>query len=132
MDKKIRVYFCTGCGIGEALDIPALEKQAKSTSKGGDTKTHEMLCSPEGRAMIEKDIADDGVNAMAIAACSMRVHQDTFRFPLPTIVERISLREQVAYISKPNDEDTQMLAADYIRMGVTKVMKSSPVAPEST
>jgi quinone-modifying oxidoreductase subunit QmoB len=133
MEKKIRIYFCTGCGIGEAVDVPELEKTAKKTSKGaGDSKTHEMLCSPEGRAMIEKDIADDGINAIAIAACSQRVHQDTFAFPPPTILERIALREQVAYVLEPQQEDTQMAADDYVRMGVTKVMKSEPMDPAVT
>ena len=28
MDKKIGVYICTGCGIGEALDVEALGKAA--------------------------------------------------------------------------------------------------------
>ncbi|MCU0691511.1 MAG: FAD-dependent oxidoreductase, partial [Polyangiaceae bacterium] len=129
MDKKIRVYFCTGCGIGEALDISALEKTAKRESKGGDTKSHEMLCSPEGRSMLEKDIANDGVNTLLIAACSMRVHQDTFLFPAPTIVERVSLREHVAWMLKPGDEDTQMAADDYVKMGVVKVMKYKDLTP---
>jgi quinone-modifying oxidoreductase, subunit QmoB len=134
MEKKIRIYFCTGCGIGDAVDIDELAKTAVKTSKGaGDTKRHEMLCAPEGRAMIVKDIADDGVNTVVIAACSMRVHQDTFRFDPPTIVERVSLRENVAYVLAPEDEeDTQMAADDYIRMGVVKAMKTEPMAPAVT
>ncbi len=133
MDKKIRIYFCTGCGIGDAVDVPDLEKTAKKTSKNtADTRTHEMLCSPEGRAVIEKDIATDGVNAVLVAACSARVHQDTFRFDPPTIIDRIALREHVAYVMTPGDEDTQMAANDYVRMGVTKIMKTEPMAPAVT
>ena len=26
MDKKLGVYICTGCGIGDSLDIDALKK----------------------------------------------------------------------------------------------------------
>ena len=39
------------------------------------------------------------------------------------ITERINLREQVVWCHPPNDEDTQMLAEDYMRMGITKTNK---------
>lgn len=126
MDKKVRVYFCTGCGIGDAVDVPELEKIARKESKGGETRTHEFLCGPEGRALIANDIAQDGVNTVVIAACSMRMHQDKFAVAPSVIMERVSLREQVAWVSKPGDEDTQKLAEDYVRMGCVKVLKSEP------
>lgn len=133
MEKKIGIYFCSGCGIGDAVDIDELAKTAKKTAKGAsDSKTHEMLCSPEGRALIDKDIAEKGVNTIVIAACSMRFHQDTFRFDPTTIVERVALREHIAYTLAPEDEDTQMAADDYIKMGVVKVMKSEPMTPAVT
>ncbi|HNS96560.1 MAG TPA: FAD-dependent oxidoreductase [Polyangiaceae bacterium] len=133
MDKKIRVYFCTGCGIGDAVDVADLQKTAKKTSKNAaETRSHEMLCSPEGRAMIESDIANDGVNAVLVAACSPRVHQNTFHFGPSTIVDRIALREHVAYVLPAGEEDTQMAADDYVRMGVTKIMKTEPMDPAVT
>ncbi len=131
MDKKARIYFCTGCGIGDALDIPALQKLAAKESKGGETRTHEFLCGEHGRAMLDHDIAKDGVNTVVIAACSMRVHQDRFAVPPSVVMERVSLREQVVWVSKPNDEDTQKLAEDYVRMGCVKVLKSEPIAPRN-
>jgi len=131
MDKKVRIYFCTGCGIGEALDVPGLEKVARKESKGGDTRTHALLCGPEAHAMIEHDIREEGVNAVVIAACSMRARQDVFTFPPSVIVDRVNLREHVVWVSKPNDEDTQKLAEDYVRMGCVKVLKSEPIAPRT-
>ncbi|MBU1486666.1 hydrogenase iron-sulfur subunit [bacterium] len=121
MDKKIGAYICTGCGIGEALDVEKLVKVA--SSKVAECKTHQFLCGQEGLSVIKQDIAD-GVNVLVVAACSRRAKPDTFLFEA-TIVERVDLREQVIWSHKPNDEDTQAMAEDYLRMGMVKVQKAS-------
>jgi quinone-modifying oxidoreductase subunit QmoB len=120
MEKKIAAYICTGCGIGEALDIERLSKVA--TEEGGATlcKNHSNLCSPEGADLIKNDISGEGINTMVVAACSPRVMYDVFNFD-NCIVDRVNLREQVVWSQKPGHEDTQMMAEDYLRMGLAKV-----------
>jgi quinone-modifying oxidoreductase subunit QmoB len=120
MEKKIAVYICTGCGIGDALDIDQLAQIATDEFSVPVCKKHANLCSKEGQELIKKDIADEGVNAIAIAACSPRVMYDVFDFE-GCIVDRVNVREQVVWSQKENDEDTQMMAEDYLRMGITKV-----------
>ncbi len=44
MDKKLGVYICTGCGIGDSLDIDALKKVATKEFKAPVCKTHSWLC----------------------------------------------------------------------------------------
>lgn len=51
------------------------------------------------------------------------------------MTERVNIREQVAWCHKPNDEDTLMLAEDYLRMGLAKVRNSelpTPYAEETS
>jgi len=60
MDKKYGAYVCTGCGIGDTLDTEALCEVA-SSEMNMECKTHQALCSADGRALIESDI-NDGVN----------------------------------------------------------------------
>jgi quinone-modifying oxidoreductase subunit QmoB len=45
------------------------------------------------------------------------------------VFDRVNLREHVAWCHKPKDEDTQMLAEDYLRMGIVKAQKSEPLEP---
>lgn len=116
MAKKIGVYICSGCGIGEALDVAALSKVAKKECKAQLVKDNAFLCGQEGADLIKKDIADEGVNVVVVAACSPRVYADVFDFGPDVMVERVNLREQVVWCHEPNDEDTQMLAEDNIRM----------------
>ncbi|MDY7037240.1 MAG: FAD-dependent oxidoreductase [Thermodesulfobacteriota bacterium] len=120
MEKKLAAYVCTGCDIGDVLDIDQLSEVATDECGVPLCKDHPNLCSQEGVDLIKKDIEGEGANALIIAACSHRVMYDVFNFD-NCIVDRVNLREQVVWSQKPNDEDTQLMAEDYLRMGVAKV-----------
>ncbi|MEO5366740.1 MAG: FAD-dependent oxidoreductase [Magnetococcus sp. WYHC-3] len=134
MEKKYGCYICTGCGLGDALDMAALEVVARKEQKFPVVRQHPLLCSPEGHALIEKDMADEGVNTLCIAACSPRVMAEHFRFNTP-LIDRVNLREQVLWsLDVPEGDDTarenrQMMAEDYLRMGAIKLKKMNPPAP---
>jgi quinone-modifying oxidoreductase subunit QmoB len=126
-DKKITAYVCTGCDIGKCLDIEALKKVAAEECSLGACVEHPWLCDAEGVETIKKDIGE-GANAVVIAACSPRAMTGTFTFN-GTQVERVNLREHVIWTHEPNDEDTQMLAEDYLRMGITRAQKAEIPEP---
>ncbi|SPF49685.1 Methyl-viologen-reducing hydrogenase, delta subunit [Syntrophobacter sp. SbD1] len=128
MDKKIAVYICTGCGIGEALDIEQLSTVATKECKAAVCKNHPNLCSAEGAQIIKDDIANEGVNTLIIGACSPRVMYDVFNFE-GTILDRVNLREQVVWSHAPKDEDTQMMAEDYLRMSAARMKSTLPPEP---
>lgn len=129
MDKKYGVYICTGCGIGEALDIEKLSAVPKEEGVG-IVKTHPFLCGKEGLELLKQDIAGEGVNSLVIGACSRRVNFDIFRFD-GCLVDRVNLREQVVWThpstKKAGEEGgidhIQMMAEDYLKMGVIKIKK---------
>ncbi|AFM24157.1 FAD-dependent oxidoreductase [Desulfomonile tiedjei] len=128
MDLKIGVYIDTGYGIGEALDIESLSKVATKEMKVPICRAEAYWSDPDKLEIIKNDIANEGVNAIIVAGASPRVFQEAFRFE-GVITERINLREQVIWSHPANDEDTQMLAEDYMRMGVTKLNKYEDRAP---
>jgi quinone-modifying oxidoreductase subunit QmoB len=134
MDKKYGVYICEGCGIGESLDVKAL--CGVPEEEGVPVKTHPFLCGKDGVDLLKKDIAD-GTNTLVLAACSRRVNFDIFRFD-GCIVDRVNLREGVVWShprsefpalteEEKEDEDNfdrvQMMAEDYIKMGMIRVEK---------
>ncbi len=133
MSEKFGAYICSGCGIGDALDVEGLCGIATKDGKAALCKSHAALCSAEGVALINADIASEGLDGVVIAACSPRVKVESFVFETPVFLERVNLREHVAWSHEPNDEDTQMLAEDYVRMGCVKAKKGSlpdPYKPE--
>ncbi len=135
MDKKYGVYICTGCGIGDTLDIEALCAVPKE--KGLPVQTHSLLCGKEGVDVIKKDIEENAINTLVIAACSQRVNYNVFKFN-GCIVDRVNFREQVVWshprsefpaLAEEQKEDgesfdrIQMMAEDYLKMGMAKVEK---------
>ena len=62
MEKKYSAYLCSGCGIGDALDMEALA-EVVTGEMSMDCKTADCLCGSEGRALIENDIAE-GINTI--------------------------------------------------------------------
>ncbi len=132
MDKKFGVYICTGCGIGDSLDVAALCDVAEE--EGLTCKTHSMFCGKEGVDLLKSEV-DGGVNTLVLAACSRRVNYDIFRFD-GCILDRVNLREGVVWshprsefpaLTEEEKEDeenfdrVQMMAEDYLRMGMARV-----------
>jgi len=124
-DIKYAAYVCSGCGIGDKMNVAGLEKVAKTEGKMAVIKNHPFLCNAEGVQMIRDDIANDGVTHLCIAACSRRSKAEAFSFPT-VAVSRANLREGVLWVvaeGTDHDEVRQEMAEDYVRMGCAEVKK---------
>lgn len=127
-EKKIGAYICQGCGLGDRLDTGQLAQVAQRDVKANVVKEHEFLCSEEGVKMIQDDIDNEGVNRVAICACSRRAKTDAFSFD-GVAITRANLREGVIWIRPDTDEareTTQEMADDYVRMAVSEVKFQTP------
>jgi quinone-modifying oxidoreductase subunit QmoB len=129
MDKKLGVYVCSGCSIGDAVDVEQLVAVANKEGKPAVCRSHSFLCGAESLAAIRGDLETEAVNAVVIAACSPRAKVQEFSFDPRMVLERVNLRELVAWCQEPKHEDTQALAEDYMRMGLAKAGKMEPLEP---
>lgn len=124
-DNIFAAYLCSGCGIGDTLDVATMEKVAKKEGKMQLVKSHPFLCSTEGVALIEDDIANEAVTHVCIAACSRRAKTEAFRFS-SVAMTRANLREGVLWVvaaGEAHDEVRQEMADDYLRMGCAELKK---------
>ncbi|HUZ45707.1 MAG TPA: FAD-dependent oxidoreductase [Terriglobia bacterium] len=131
MDRKLGVYICSGCSIGESIDVNRLVDVAQKEYKAPVCRTHPFLCGEEGLAAIRNDLAQGAIDSLVIAGCSPRTKTSAFSFDSPTVMDRVNLREHVAWSHEPGNEDTQMLAEDCLRMGIVKARKTEPLEPVS-
>ncbi len=131
MDRRLGVYICSGCSIGESVDVGKLARVAESEYKATVCRIHPFLCGEEGVNLIREDLGQSATNAVVIAACSPRVKTAEFAFDPQIVLDRVNLREQVAWCHKANDEDTQMLAEDSLRIGIVRAQKMEPLEPVS-
>jgi len=132
---KLGVFLCTGCGIGDALNVDEVIEAANDKGCAA-TLTHECLCAPEGIDAIRSSISENGLNGLLLAACSERAKAKEFA-PLSQEVPavfRTAVREHCAW-SHPADgegqdaEDTTMLAQDLVRMGLARLNGMKAVEP---
>ena len=130
-EKKVGAYICRGCGLGERLDIDELQRIAERECRVDKVQSHDFLCSQAGVQMIQDDIDSEGINQVAICACSRRAKTQTFNFE-EVALSRGNLREGVIWARPDTDESrelTQEMAADYVRMACFEVKFSSPPKP---
>jgi quinone-modifying oxidoreductase subunit QmoB len=128
IEKKPGVYLCKGCGIADALSVDALEQMVASELKVATCRQIDACCSSEGLALIRADVDAGEVNQPVIAACSSRVMCEEFEQVGGQVI-RANIREQVIWSQPSGDENTQMMAADYIRMAVASAAKMDTPEP---
>jgi quinone-modifying oxidoreductase subunit QmoB len=127
MEDKIGVFICTGYGIAEALDIDALCKIANDDFNVSFCNKIDSCEKPDLES-INEDIKSEGLNKVLIAGISPRRYTEDM-FPQDVIVEKIAMREHVVWCQPATEENTQMLAEDYLRMYITKLQKMEPLEP---
>jgi len=116
MPGRTGVYVCEGCGIGECVSTAALTELAAGEEGVVVTRTSKAFCL-EDSARIAADIDAEKLDAVVVAACSPRVNRQVFDLR-PAMVRRVNLREHVAWSHAPQEEATEELAADLLRMGI--------------
>ncbi len=129
-EKIIGAYICKGCGLGERLADAQLPMIAEREGKANIVREHDVLCSEEGVAMIQNDIDNEGINRVAICACSRRAKTEAFNFDTVAMT-RANLREGVIWVRPDTDEareTTNDMAADYVRMALAEVKYMTPPA----
>jgi len=136
MAEKLGVYICGGCDIGANLDVDAMAQfcaNGKHSSVVAVAKSNPVLCSPEGKAMIEADIAENELDGVVCCACSPRAKWDVFKFGDKVQVERVSLREQCVWSYEEDPlfpGQMEVIAKDYCNMGIIKLVNSRIPSPE--
>jgi quinone-modifying oxidoreductase subunit QmoB len=127
MDDKIGVFICTGYGIAEALDVDELSKLVTEECGVPFCRTVES-CEGPGLDTMNSDISSEGLTKVLVAGVSPRRYSEN-AFPADVIVEKVALREHVVWCQPAGEEDTQAMAADYIRMYVAKLQKMGKLEP---
>ncbi len=126
IEMKTAAYICSGCGLGDKLDVGQLAKIAQKEGKMALVRQHDFLCNSAGVQMIRDDIENEAVTHICIAACSRRAKTEAFNFPAVAMT-RANLREGVVWVvaeGAAHDEVRQEMADDYVRMGCAELKKS--------
>jgi len=126
--ERIGVYVCEcGPNISDALDLDAVVNSAQGLENVVLVRRFRLLCSEEGQELIEKDIKDENLTRVVVAACSPKEHELTFKKHLeraglnPFLLQIANIREQCAWVIKDKALATEK-AKVMIRAAVERVI----------
>jgi len=108
MTERIGVYVChCGTNIAGVVDVADVSKWTgeKLADEGVViSRDYKFMCSSLGQELIQKDIKEQGLTRVVVAACSPHLHERTFRNACkgaglnPYLCELVSIREQDSWV----------------------------------
>ena len=130
---KIGVYIChCGVNIAATVDIERATEFAQALPHVVIARNYQYMCSDPGQDFIKNDIKNLGLDRVVVAACSPRMHENTFRNTIrsaglnPYFFEMANIREQCAWVH-PNKEEGTKKTMDLIASAVAKVSLHDPL-----
>ena len=101
---RIGVYVCH-CGSNIAGVVPPAEIAEYAARLPGVVRATDTLyaCADSGQNLIKEDILKHNLNRVVVSACSVRMHEPTFRAAVaeaglnPFLMEMANIREQCTW-----------------------------------
>lgn len=131
--EKIGVFICEcGPNIKDALHLDQLVNFANDLDEVHLAKVFGLLCSVDGRQALIKEIQDNGLTRVVIAACSPKEHEKTFKKLLedaglnPYLLQIANIREHCAWVIKDKDRATKK-AKSSLLAAVKRVSLQEPL-----
>jgi len=133
-DLRIGVYVChCGANIGGVIDPREVADYASTLPGVVVSKDHLYVCSDPGQTLIREDIKEHNLNRVVVAACSVRLHEPTFRACVaaaglnPFLFQMANIREQVTWVHSHEPEAALEKAKDLVASAVAKVSRFNPL-----
>jgi len=136
-EKKVGVYIChCGGNISDTVDVAKAKEAASQFDGVKIAETYEYVCSDPGQELVAKGIKEQGLNRVVVAACTPKMHLDTFRQNVksaglnPYFLEMTNIREQCSWVHDDKEAATTK-AIDLIRGAVERAKNLQPLELKS-
>ena len=133
-ELRIGVYVCScGSNIGGVIDPADVCEFAAHLPDVVLTRENLYMCGDPGQNLIRNDIVQHRLNRVVIAACSVRMHEPTFRACVadaglnPFLMEMTNIREQDTWVHSHDHEGALLKAKEMVAAAVAKVRYVSPL-----
>ena len=127
-ELRIGVYVCH-CGSNIAGVIPPKDVVEFAEGLPDVVRATDTLyaCADSGQRLIKEDIKKYNLNRVVVSACSVRMHEPTFRAAVaeaglnPFLMEMANIREQCTWAHGHDKEGALQKAKDLTASAVAKV-----------
>ncbi len=133
-EPRIGVYVChCGSNIASVIDTTAVADYAQTLPGVVSVKEHRYMCSDPGQAMIQQEIRENGLNRVVVAACTVAMHEPTFRSCIaeeglnPFMFEMANIREHDSWVHFHEKEEATEKAKEIVKSAVAKVTYARPL-----
>ena len=130
---KIGVYVCDcGINIASKVNVPEVVEFAKQLPNVAVAREYKFMCSDPGQELIQKDIAELGINRVVVASCSPLLHEATFRKAIKDaelnefFFQMANIREHVSWVTADPKEATSKAEA-LIAAAVRRISLAQPL-----
>jgi len=135
-ELRVGVYICScGSNIGGVIDPEAVADYASTLPDVVLTRDNLYMCGDPGQNLIRNDILQHNLNRIVVAACSVRMHEPTFRACVadaglnPFLMEMANIREQDTWVHAHEPELALLKAKEMVAAAVAKVRYAAPLQP---
>ena len=133
-EMRVGVYICH-CGSNIAGVIPPAEVAEWASHLPGVVRATDTLyaCADSGQTLIKEDIKKYNLNRVVVSACSVRMHENTFRGAVaqaglnPFLMEMANIREQCTWAHGHDKEGALRKAKDLTAAAVAKAQFLAPL-----
>jgi heterodisulfide reductase subunit A len=126
MGLRLGVYIChCGGNISDTVDVKRVRDAVERFENVIVAETEEYVCSTVGQESIKRGVKEHGLNRIVVAACTPRMHLETFKRAVseaglnPYLLEMVNIREQDSWVHDEVDVATAK-AIDLIRGAVNR------------
>jgi heterodisulfide reductase subunit A len=133
-ELRIGVYVCH-CGSNIAGVINPAKVAEYAATLPGVVRAVDTLyaCADSGQSLIKEDIEKYNLNRVVVSACSVRMHEPTFRATVaeaglnPFLMEMANIREQCTWVHGHDPEHALAKSKDLTAAAVAKASFLTPL-----
>src|SRR5659263_603969 len=121
---RIGVYIChCGSNIAGTIDVEEVRKHASLLKDVVIARDLQFACGDSGQEQVKKDILEEKLDRIVMAACSPRLHEVTFRRVLSQsglnkhLLEKVNIREQGSWVHTNQNALATQKAKELVAMG---------------
>ena len=133
-EPRVGVFVChCGSNIASVVTPSDVVDYAKDLPGVVVAKEHRYMCSDPGQSMIQEEIREHNLNRVVVGACSIAMHEPTFRACIseeglnPFMFEMANIREHDSWVHSHEKDAAIRKAKELVASAVAKVSHARPL-----
>ena len=133
--RRIGFYIChCGSNIAATVDVAAVAGHVARLPGVAVSRDYSFMCSQPGQDLIARDIREQGIDRVVVAACSPMMHEATFRSACEGaglnryLFQMANVREHCAWVHHDREAATRKAKA-LAQAAVSRVAYQEPLFP---